>query len=284
MFPMTLAGISFGGEGSDGDSIKNPLCICQQGLNIYSGLNSTFWDPSRMIDTVSEPYQFMVLDSNMGGSSSKSKLGGATNKGVGKSRVFSQVHLYTYPVWSLLDMFTDVPCISSEEFDIPLMTEIIPTWNDDVLAMLINPEAILFGNPVTQAACISDAMAATSGFPIDYLFWCMGSWGNAYPLAGSITSTDYLEANAGLAARGLYLASRSMIMLEDDSNGCTSRYAPIWKKSDFRLQLAKPIRSSTCLPIGRDALLWGAGKHDFNNDNFLWTLFRKRRCCARVYP
>jgi len=283
MFPLTIAGVTLmSGEGEKGD-IGNPICVCKTHSGVpYFGLKTQFWEPSRLIDTVSEPYNMMLLGTNMGGTG-KAKLGGSVHTTDGSTRAFQQMHYYMFPIWQILDMFTDIPCIESEGFDIPIMTELVPTWNNDTLAMIMNPEAILFGNPVSAIACSADSVAALVGKPIDYLFWCMGSWGNVYPLAGSITSTDYVEANAGLAARAIYFAARTALLWEDASNGCTAHIATIWSKSRYRLQLAKPNTSSECLPIGRDALLWGAGAHDLTDDNFLWTMFTKRDCCARYY-
>lgn len=284
MFPLTIAGVTLvpGGGGDKGD-IGSPICSCKTGSGVpYFGLKTQFWEPSRMIDTVSEPFKMMILGTSLGGSS-KAKLTGSLQTGEGTGRAFQQMHYYIFPVWKMLDMFFDIPCLETQGFDIPIMTELVPTWNNDTLAMIMNPEAILFGNPVSAIACAADSTAALVGKPIDFLFWCMGSWGNAYPLAGSITSTDYLEANAGLAARAIYFAARTSLLWEDAKSGCHSQIAPIWTKSRYRLQLAKPIHSSKCLPIGRDALIWGAGKHNPNKDDFLWTMFTKRDCCLRAY-
>lgn len=284
MFPLTVAGITLvPGEGGDRGDIGNPICTCKTESGIpFFGLKTQFWEPSRMIDTVSEPYKMMILGTSLGGSS-KAKLSGSLKTGNGTGRAFQQMHYYIFPVWNMLDMFYDIPCLESKGFDIPIMTELVPSWNNDTLAMIMNPEAILFGNPVSAIACAADSNAALVGKPVDYLFWCMGSWGNSYPLAGSITSTDYLEANAGLAARGIYFAARTSLLWEDTNDGCYTQIAPIWSKSRYRLQLAKPVHSPECLPIGRDALIWGAGRHNLNDDNFLWTMFTKRDCCARYY-
>ena len=35
--------------------------------------------------------------------------------------------------------------------------------NDDELTLILNPEAVLFANPVAVAACAADCVAATAG-------------------------------------------------------------------------------------------------------------------------
>ncbi|VEC46219.1 conjugal transfer protein TraU [Klebsiella aerogenes] len=47
--------------------------------------------------------------------------------------------------------------------DIAYLSEIDPTWVDSSLTTILNPEAILFANPIAQGACAADALA--SAFP-----------------------------------------------------------------------------------------------------------------------
>jgi|SRR5690554_4222221 len=284
MFPISIAGVSMGGGEDTINEHKSPICTCTKGGIPRIGLRYSIWEPSRLIDTVSDPYCLMPLGTQMG-SSSKAKLGGSISRSSGSStRAFQQMHYYIFPVFQILDMFYDIPCLGDDDgFDVAMMTEIVPTWNNDLLSLILNPEAILFGNPVTNLACAADASAALTGFPRKELFWCMGSWGNAYPLAGSITSTDYTEANAALAARGTYFMARSGLNWETSNDGCSKKPALIWTKDKYKLQMARPTRDGACLPIGRDALLWGAGKHDIYNDNFMWVLNKKVDCCMTVY-
>ncbi|WP_072215137.1 TraU family protein [Campylobacter coli] len=44
--------------------------------------------------------------------------------------------------------------------DIAYMTEVDPLWQDDELTALINPEALLFGNPILNLACMADSASA----------------------------------------------------------------------------------------------------------------------------
>jgi conjugal transfer pilus assembly protein TraU len=60
---------------------------------------------------------------------------------------------------------------------------------------------------------------------------------------------------------------------------------PIWVKSHYKLQIARPVRGAGAVPFGQSDFLWGSGKNPAMGagsnepDNFLWVLFRKRLCC-----
>jgi conjugal transfer pilus assembly protein TraU len=284
IFPINIGGVSMG-PGEDTNTIDTPMCVCNQNGGVpVVGLRAGFWEPSRIIDTVSDPYCLMPLGTQLSHPKPGSLGGNLVNDTKsGSKRAFQQLHYYYFPAWRILDMFYDIPCIDQDGFDVAMLTEIIPTWNNDTLSLIINPEALLFANPVAGLACTADAAVSLLTLPRNELFWCMGSWGNAYPLAGSITSTDYVEANAGIAAKGIYFMGRTGMLWESTPDGCGNRLAPIWSKDRYKLQLMKPVRDSTCIPIGREGLLWTAGRHDPMKDNFMWMLFKKLDCCIRIF-
>jgi conjugal transfer pilus assembly protein TraU len=161
------------------------------------------------------------------------------------------------------------------------MTEVLPTCNNDIMSLILHPESILFANPVAQAACIADSVSSAANRPLDALFWCMGSWGSSYPLSGSIVATDYVQAQAGIAARMIYLMGRSGLLLNANYDGCSFQYASIWQKSNYRLQLMQPVKGNHCLNIGKSGLLWSGFKNPIGSgDNFSFMMFRKVKCCA----
>ncbi|WP_105604422.1 TraU family protein [Cronobacter sakazakii] len=280
IFPMRIAGVQIvGGEenASHGDS---PVCVCKGGAIPTIGLRTSFWEPKRIIDTVTDPYCMMPLGTSLNTPKPGTLAGGLNDNDTSK-RAFQQSHYYIFPAWKILNMFYDIPCLDDEGYDVAMMTEILPQWNNDILSLIINPEALLFANPISTITCSADAAAATFGMPLNALFWCMGSWGNAYPLSGSITSTDYVEANAGIAARTIYMMGRLGMLWNTSADGCYRELAPIWRKDRFKLQMMRPTRSTTCLPLGREGLLWTGGKHDPRKDNFMWMMFDKKDCCVR---
>lgn len=286
--------IQFGGKLALGDSrdripvekTASPVCACAHGGSFTVGVTVSFYEPARMIETVHDAYCFPALGTSLGNPQPGLLNGSTDDQGVsGGTQTFQQAHYYILPVFALMNLFADFPCLEEEEFDLAYMTEVDPLWSNDALAFLVNPEALLFANPASQLSCVPDATAANLGYPLDALFWCMGSWGSAYPLTGTIPEGNPTTANAGLAARMLFKLSREMLLWDTASNVCGAVMAPIWRKSHYRLQIARPVRGNDCVPIGRSDLLWGGGKNPPQGagtnapDNFLWILTRKNRCC-----
>jgi conjugal transfer pilus assembly protein TraU len=280
IFPIRMGGIDIIGSDIDSpsDNVGNGVCLCGSTL----GISTSFWEPARIIETVKDPYCFNLIGASIG---NEAFLGGSTQVGDPKVSMFAQVHYYLLNVWSFLDLFLDLPCLEPTGFDVAYITEVDPTWNDDLLAFLLNPEAILFGNPILQMACMADSVASNISTPIDALFWCMGSWGSAYPLAGHKGNDDYIQDNAAVAAKMIYKLTRELVLWDTASNVCGAVMWPIWQKSHYRLQAMKPVRDMTCHPIGRSGLFWSSMKNPpFSasgnaSDNFDWVMFRKKLCC-----
>lgn len=282
IFPISIGGmvsVSPGDVPPDNDKLDSPACVCQTGSLAAIGINVSFWEPARYIDTVKDPYCFTAIGTELP-NPSPGTLGGSLSRGEGRSSGFAQMHYYIFPVWGILNMFYDIPCLEKQPFDVAMISEVLPTWNNEVLAMIINPEALLFANPAAIMSCAADATAILNGKPRDELFWCQGSWPGAYPLAGSATATDYVEMNAALAGRSIYMMGRTGLLLDPGIDGCASYYTPIWKKSHYRLQLAKPVRDKSCRSIGESGMLWSHMKNPPTaGDNFGWVMFRKVKCC-----
>jgi conjugal transfer pilus assembly protein TraU len=289
MFPAMVGGTSFGNGGEPNPGgVDSPVCACPSTNGTLTlGLTTAFWEHARLIETVKDPYCFPTLGTGMdnpkpgySSGSHKSRVAGDADKS------FQQVHYYVFPAWSLLKLFMDFPCAESGSLDLAYMTEVDPMWNDDNLSFIINPEALLFGNPIAQAACAADSVGAAVGYPLDALFWCMGSWGSFYPLSGSISGNDPTQANAGLAARMLFKLGRESLLWDTGVNKCGSIVSPILTKSHYRIQEVKPVKGNDCIPIGRSGFVWGSAKNPplgttkGSADNFLWSLTRRRLCCV----
>jgi len=195
---------------------------------------------------------------------------------------FSQAHWFIFPVWSMMELLTDFVCVEHSGFDIAYLTEVDPLWNSDMLAFILNPEALLFANPIAQFACVADSVASIAGLPTSPLFWCMGSWGSAYPLTGHVGNDNYIEANAAAGARMIFKLGREGLLWDTGIYLCASIPTPIWVKHNYRMQIAKPVRSIGCIPIGRTGHMWSYLKNPptMAGDNFIFIIFRKRTCCA----
>lgn len=294
-FPIRIAGVPIT-ENPPGivveppDPIPGPVCRCLiaviAGVPIYRyGVTFGMWEPARYIETVKDPYCLPFLGTDLGsGLVGDFELRGSVrDQGNSEdSGVFAQAHFFTNPYWVVEEAAIDAGCWESQG-DIPAyMTEIDPLWNDDQLAVIIHPESALFANLAAQLACMADATSAAAGLPLPPLYWCMGSWGSAYPLAGHMGDGRATEANAGAAARMIYKLLREMLMLDFSVSHCHGVHTPIWVKYHWRLQIARPEVGRFVIPMGQTAIFWDALKNPVTNvgqDNFVWILFRRRFCC-----
>jgi conjugal transfer pilus assembly protein TraU len=288
IFPITVGGIRIGSfdgfdKALDAQSASKPLCACRKGVQFWFGVKVSYWSPNRMVDVVTEPGCMMALGADLlptGGrlQGSQSSISDGTNT----RKLFAQMHYYISPVWAMLDMFTDLPCLEDDGFDVAMITEVLPTWQSGTLGAIIQPEGILFGNPAAGLACMADSAAAAAGKVIDPLFWCMGSWGATYPIAGDIHFDDSVEAWAGLAARGTFMMGRLGALTISSADGCSFQPSPIWTKSRYKLQLMEPVKGGKCVNIGRPGTLWSSAKHAPGKDNAQFMLFEKVICCAGI--
>ena len=140
-----------------------------------------FWEPVRLADVSMKPWCFVNLggmkldpgfDIGFRSISGPSAVGGA-------SQYYSSwhVHWYAYPLIYWMEIVADFLCLESGSIDILYISEIDPLWQDSELTAIINPEAVLFANPLALAACAADCVASTAKLPIDEMFWCAAARG-----------------------------------------------------------------------------------------------------------
>jgi len=282
LFPITIGALEvIDSDKPDTDNPGSPICACPTPFPRI-GIAGGFWEPARLVDVTKSPFCFV----NMGGMTIDPgfKIGsGDASRSTGKGGASWHVHWYIYPVIYWLELLTDFVCLEQATFDVAYITELDPLWQDDALTFIINPEAILFGNPIAQAACAADCMAATANKPLDSLFWCGGCQGGMYPLNGRI------QAHIGSIQSSLLAAERFTYKLHREALAwgtsgkealCSKYPQPIMKKSQYRSQLTVPVPSS-CYPFGRSTTLYEAGKEiPISGEDFGYLIWRKRNCCV----
>ena len=211
--------------------------------------------------------------------------GGTTDQKTAAPYSFSQVHLINNPILTLMGLLTDMPCLASGNFEIA-MSEFDPVHNNPLLADLADPKAFLFANPAADIACgASNALAQMPGgfFPSSYdsLFWCW--WENIYPLSGDIGSPHVLTAASQNAARKIYSYTEIGLLQDYEKDVCHPIPVTVPKKSQWRFQLAKPVKTPTPFVAGQTELIWGSGKNPpYKEGNFLFVMFQKKRCCQKL--
>jgi conjugal transfer pilus assembly protein TraU len=290
MLPFRIGGVVMVGTGMEDspDSASSFFCTCKTSTgSVRIGITMAYWDPAAYIETVKDPWCMPGLGTAMSSGGTGFLNGTSTDRNSSRQapHTFAQSHYFVYPATALVEAYVDDACMEVGDFDIAYMSELDPVLNDDLASAVAWPEVLLFGNPIAQMACIADSATANAGYPLDPLFWCMGSWGSAYPVTNNMDNSSFIEANAGIAARLLFKMSRLGMLYDGAIDICQSTPTPIWYKSHFRLQAAKPVRDWTCHPIGRSGLIWSHGKNPplfagSSSDNFLWMVFKKRTCCV----
>lgn len=291
VFPIRLGGIEIiGYEGDDYNSAgSSPICICKMPPPIFIrvGLTFSMWEAAHLVETVKHPWCSPSVGMEIPLPWNSSAVGGeSVEEGENTQSASAQVHVIIYPLWILVGLFLDVVCFQyAKSFDYLYITEIDPLWQNDMWATLLGPEAFLVANPITQAICSVDTIAATAQRPMDLLFWCMGAWGSTYPMSENLSSSGYVQAQAGLAARMVAKLHRELLLWgtigSPTVSGWCQRYImPMWIKKQYNLQLLYPKSFNVRKVIGKPGLFWSSGKNPpWKGDDFVWMLYNKRDCC-----
>jgi len=289
IFPISIGGISMFTNRPDTQNQFLPFCMCWKGALPMIGLSIGLWEPARLVDVANEPGCFvnMGLDMDFGlfaaGTSTATSANGAETGSAW------QAHYYYYPLISWLGTVVDGLCLETTAFDVAYISEIDPLWNDVELNNLLNPEAILFANPIAQAACAAECVAASSGnLSMDLLFWCNGCQGGIYPIAGEINSSHGgVNASQQVATRLTARMHRLLLAHKTASNptSCFPTIAPIIPKSQYRQQITRPIPKTSGryagAPIGSTTQYVDTFREfPFEGESFGWLMWRKRNCCA----
>lgn len=288
LFPITVGGLRVSSAGEDTENPRTLICQCPMSIPpwVRIGIPVSFWEPVRLVDVTRTPYCLV----NLGGISlmdrgiqGRGSVG--NNSGNRMRHSIYQVHWYIYPLIYWLELLTDFICLENSTFDVAYMTELDPLWNDDETAFILNPEAVLFGNPIAQAACAADCLTASTGFPLDFLFWCGGCQGSLYPYTGTVS------AHVGGVQGSLLSLQRMVAKLHREGllwgyigvDGLCDKYPmPIIRKTQYKTQMVYPIPSTArgCHPLGRSEALWATGKeYPYQGEDFGYLIWRKRNCC-----
>lgn len=292
IFPIRIGGmtvLNFKGLEDYDDSAASVICICNAPPPIYIrvGIPLHMWEPVNIIETVQHPWCSPTIGNQLSMSYSKESLGGENDIPTTNNQNASvQVHLIKYPLWGFLGLFVDFACFQTTGFDYLYMTEIDPLWQNDLWAAVLTPEGSLFANKTLQLVCPVDAVASSLGFPINYLFWCAGAWGPSYPFSKNMPSVDYLQGNAGLAAKFIAKMHRELVLWQTTGpmmlrGYCTAFPNPVWKKTQYNFVLLYPTATTNRQPVGRNTLLWAVNKNiPMRGSDFVWMMYQARDCCA----
>ncbi|MGE3556316.1 MAG: TraU family protein [Candidatus Obscuribacterales bacterium] len=283
LFPITVSGVNVTPGYKDLSSTKERFCICA-GLPPKVGVPLTFWEPLYLVEVTRHPYKLVGMGGISVGPDTVKNRGSIGIQGDGPSEhSFYHVHWYEFPLMHVLGLLEDFACIEEKDPEIPYMSELDPTWNNDRLSLILNPEAALFASPIAQVPCIADCLSSSAGKPLDALFWCAGCEGSLYPFTGTVAHhVGSLQASSLLVHRACAKLHRSgLVKGYADKEFCEAQYMPIIKKSRYKTQLAYPKpQSSPCNPLGKSDLLWKRKVTMRTDDeDYAYILWTKRHCC-----
>ena len=309
LFPMRIGGKivmnsgdmpdNIGTENADDFNPSEYTCTCKdsKGRNRF-GIYTSYWEPARIVEVVQQPNCFpTIFGLDMGDSLNFFGSYGDKGQGPGKGeKAFYNVHYYSFPILEIMDIIIGVEYCTDYLNDIDLMyhTETDPLWNDDELSVFLNPEAIVFGNPIAQALCSVDCLTASAGYPLNSLFWCAGCWGSMYPYTGNTgTVGSPVRTTSLLASRLLARLARLPIppAIEYDTSSagakCGGILRPMIKKSQYRFTTIFPIPETVgkcCHSMGSSTLVWGEHRNiPATGEYQIYLMWRKRNCCLKLY-
>jgi conjugal transfer pilus assembly protein TraU len=271
---------------------SGPLfCNCTDSKPPRVGIKVGFWEPARIAEITRTPFCFVALGGvKLGGDSLKVPRAARYTKEGKTTASFYQAHWYKNPVLFYLEILTDNVCLEEGGFDIAYMTELDPLWNDSELTSIINPDVFLFANPIAQAVCAADCLAATAGFSRPELFWCAGCNGLMYPLGGNLSAhVGGVQASSLLMQRLTAKMHREgLTWAAKGPDGLCGYYPqPLMDKTNYKSQMIYPVPNTAkitgrcCQPYGRTTTVWGAGKEfPYKGEDFAYQIFRKRNCCT----
>lgn len=263
IFPIRLFGVNVfdpDGAGSPVGANTKPVCICgfdpETGQLPTFGFTLGFWHPALLIEAVRRPMCFpslfgMTIDADIP-LFQKPAGGNIANESesTGEQTGFYNAHLLSYPLLEILDLLHIPRCrpYGFADIDILMFSEVFPNWNNPILAAILNPEAVLFANPVgIMAQPLECGAMMAGGKPKDSLFWTAGCWGNILPFTGGESpNTSPVRVSNLIATRLLAMLARLGIL--DRTVGgdvlCKPKKMPIMKKSQYKYQLFFPINES----------------------------------------
>lgn len=295
-FPVTLAGapISINTNVNAPDMWEPPICVCPGVFGIPSpGIGITYWEPKYVGEMEWRPGCMPsvgglgVLGAAFAMLKGENRNGDSANVKQASNR--AQIHWLKVP---LLDLMTGgtlgALCKTLGGFAVAYMTEFDFTWQNDLWAVVFAPEAVVFANPIAQAACAADAASASTLFPLDWLIWCEGNWGSLYPFSGNVQfMNSQFQSNHG--AMGRFIARSFRLGMLWQSIGvtalCTDHPTLVIKKSQYRFNQHYPFpRYGGAVYLGGMGLLQvppvaNAPIREATAD----VIWEGRQCCLRTY-
>ena len=289
VFPVRIASLTIGKGDVPPGAVEEPLCLCYDNNGIPEpGISMSFWEPSRAVELVRFPGCSMALGGEVLPIGDWRSLG-TEGEGVfdDADLAFYHYHTYAFPLLSMLELFTNRNCSDGYlDLDLIMLSELDPTWNNPELAFFQHPEAALVANPIAQSACAVDAAAASSGYPLDEMFWCAGAWSGLYPFSGNdFADGSFAQNTSLLMTRSLAVSHRRGLSWRTKGVDtlCHPTIDPLFPKTQYRASMFYPVAEALDNHvIGESDWTWGLQRHIPGiGEDALYVVWRWQDCCLR---
>lgn len=292
-FPISILGISLGPNSNPPAMGMPPICICPSRMAgiPMPGIGITFWQPlyvaeiERSSGCLSTLGGLSLLKSFKMQDAEQDASDSAEDSTVKQTRM--QMHWYQYPLFSILELFKELGCLSTSGFALGYITELDPTWHSDLWGAVLSPESALFANPLAQMACSVDAVASTISHPLDALFWCQGTSGPIYPLTGTSQHLNSnQQSNMQILGKFMAKAHRQLMLFATIGPGaeCFSHPMPFIIKSQYRVNPIWPFKKNgKPINLGMSEYKWGLSPpaNFATRESSAYLIWQGQQCCLR---
>lgn len=263
----------------DTENAANLIGVCPT----HTGLNIGYWEPSALVEVTDTPYCLVNLGGTQVGLGGKHRQGGRQSLGDGQMNALYHAHWYKYPLITWLNLITSAGCHEAGDFDIAYLTELDPTWQDSEMSAVLNPEALIFANPIAQASCAADSLSSSiQNKPIDTFFWCAGAQGSHFPLTGFVQAPlSPVHSSLLLAERMNYKLHREGLITDSSATSpCDTHHLLKLPKSRYRYEMVNQVADGKhCYPSGHSTLAWETDKiKPYTPSQYGYLVWRKRNC------
>ncbi|MGN1393629.1 MAG: TraU family protein [Succinivibrionaceae bacterium] len=291
--PLYVAGgyIGSGKHNLPSNASHKYFCNCKDNDGIVnSGLVLGMWEIAYLIEFTRVPNCSLVL----GGISlpiKNTRVGtSGNNENDSSDLMFYHAHLYSFPLYSMLNMFSEIRCGQYDYMDLDLLyaSELDPSWNDELVSLKEHPETLSLANKNIVSSCAYDVKNSMQGEINNDLFYCAGSWGFLYPLSGYVGNTGSIAENTSLLAVRLLTKLHRRNLLANtmgNDNLCGNNSSMMMDKELYRFSMLYPTpEKSSAHALGSPVSYWQGdsrvppGMHDA-----IYVVWRYRNCCLGAF-
>jgi len=281
---------------------KIPFCQCvvdNGGGQPDVGIKMRIVDMTGFAEVTPIPFYFPCFMTNSPKKVNVKKRGNKFANSNNDTGTYLNAHFISYPVFAVLNLFTNQACLSASKIDLPFVGELEPEWYNEFIASYTHPENMLVSNPIAQVACLSDCVSSAFKKPNEALIWCRGCWHTQRAGDGRAEGKEGIVDAAELSVNMLdYMAmtfrSPQSIPVTTLPSGVTvtpastnaiacgkKRYFPRIIKPAFFLQPAYPLAHKP-IPIGYPPLVWSNFKTVPGYTSTDFAIWKRKVCCFGV--